>query len=176
MTGTDSPELIAVPLGAATRTTGRTISEGEFMLLHNLMGAMTPLHANKHYMQTRPYGERILGGGMLIGLLAASFASSDLYRQLVSDYGMRWIGGLGIEGNFLAPFYPGDTLYGVHSIDHIRVSKSRPDKAIMFVGMKGEKQDDVGVLHGHVAGDVRPPGTGWRVMKAAVTLRADRSP
>jgi acyl dehydratase len=144
MTGTDSPELIAgLPLGAATRTTGRTISEGEFMLLHNLMGAMTPLHANKHYMQTRPYGERILGGGMLIGLLAASFASSDLYRQLVSDYGMRWIGGLGIEGNFLAPFYPGDTLYGVHSIDHIRVSKSRPDKAIMFVGMKGEKQDDV---------------------------------
>ena len=53
MTGTDSPELIAgLPLGAATRTTGRTISEGEFMLLHNLMGAITPLHANKHYMQT----------------------------------------------------------------------------------------------------------------------------
>lgn len=141
---TASDALIAgLPLGASSRTTGRTISEGEFMLLHNLMGAMTPLHVNKHYMQTRPYGERILGGGILIGLVAASFPSSDLYRRLVSDYGMRWIGGLGLEGNFLAPFYPGDTLYGVHSIDHIRVSKSHPDKAIMFVGMKGEKQDGV---------------------------------
>src|ERR1700691_6431798 len=87
MTETDTPDVIAgLPLGASCRTTGRTISEGEFMLLHNLMGAMTPLHANKHYMQTRPYGERILGGGMLIGLLAAGWASSDLYLELVSGH------------------------------------------------------------------------------------------
>ena len=144
MTETDAPELIAgLPLGASCRTTGRTISEGEFMLLHNLMGAMTPLHANKHYMQTRPFGERILGGGMLIGLLAAGWASADLYRQLVSDYGVRWTAALGVEGRFLAPFFPGDTLYVVYTIDHIRASKSRPGQAIMTVGMKGEKQDGV---------------------------------
>jgi acyl dehydratase len=144
MTATDTPELIAdLPLGASSRTTGRTISEGEFMLLHNLMGVTAPLHVNKHYMQTRSYGERILGGGILIALVSASWASSDLCRQLVSDYGVRWTAGLGIEGNLLAPFYPGDTLYGVHSIDHIRVSNSRPDQAIMSVGMKGENQDGV---------------------------------
>lgn len=159
MNATDTPELIAdLPLGASSRTTGRTISEGEFMLLHNLMGAMTPLHANKHYMQTRPYGERILGGGMLIGLLAAGWASSDLYRQLVSDYGVRWTAALGVEGRFLAPFYPGDTLYIVHSIDHIRVSKSRPEQAIMSVGMKGENQDGVVCCSGTLQAMFDRPG------------------
>lgn len=144
MNGTKPPALIAdLPLGASSRTTGRTISEGEFMLMHNIMGAMTPLHVNKHYMQTRPYGERILGGGMLICLLAAGWAESDLYRRLVSDYGVRWTAALGVEGKFLAPFFPGDTLYIVHSIDDIRISRSRPGQAIMSVGMKGEKQDGV---------------------------------
>ena len=163
MTETDAPELIAgLPLGASCRTTGRTISEGEFMLLHNLMGAMTPLHANKHYMQTRPYGERILGGGMLIGLLAAGWASADLYRQLVSDYGVRWTAALGVEGRFLAPFFPGDTLYVVYTIDHIRASKSRPGQAIMTVGMKGGETGRRRVLHWNIAGDVRSSGAGFR--------------
>jgi acyl dehydratase len=144
MSETDTPELIAdLPLGQSSRTTGRTISEGEFMLMHNLMGAMTPLHVNKHYMQTRPFGERILGGGMLICLLATGWAESDLYRRLVSEYGVRWTAALGVEGRFLAPFYPGDTLYIVHTIEDIRVSKSRPGQAIMTVDMKGEKQDGV---------------------------------
>src|ERR1700678_1133827 len=99
MTETDTQDVIAgLPLGASCRTTGRTISEGEFMLLHNLMGAMTPLHANKHYMQTRPFGERILGGGMLIGLLAAGWANADLYRQPGSAHGVGRASALGGGG------------------------------------------------------------------------------
>jgi acyl dehydratase len=138
---TDLPALIAdLSVGESSRTTGRTISEGEFMLLHNLMGAMTPLHVNKHYMQSHPFGERILGGGVIIGLLAAGWAVSDLYRVLVSDYGVRWTAALGIEGRFEKPFFPGDTLYVVHRIDAVRVSASRPGQAIMTVGMRGENQ------------------------------------
>ncbi len=138
---TDLPALIAdLPVGESSRTTGRTISEGEFMLLHNLMGAMTPLHVNKHYMQSHPFGERILGGGVIIGLLAAGWAVADLYRVLVSDYGVRWTAALGIEGRFEKPFFPGDTLYVVHRIDDVRVSASRPGQGIMTVGMRGENQ------------------------------------
>jgi acyl dehydratase len=124
-----------------SRTTGRTISEGEFMLFHNLMGAMTPLHVNKHYMQSTDFGERILGGGIVIGLLAAGWATSDLYRELVVDHGVRWTAALGIEGRFLHPLFPGDTLYIVHSVDDVRASGSRPGQGIMSVGMQGENQD-----------------------------------
>jgi acyl dehydratase len=91
-------------------------------------------------MQSHPYGERILGGGIIIGLLAAGWAGSDLYRRLVSDYGVRWTAALGIEGTFEKPFYPGDTLYIVHTIEHVRTSASRPGQAIMTIGMRGENQ------------------------------------
>jgi acyl dehydratase len=112
------------------------------MLLHNLMGAMTPLHANKHYMQSRPFGERILGGGIVLGLLAAGWAGSDLYRQLISDFGVRWTAALNIEGSFKKYIQPGDTLYMVYSIDDVRVSSTRPGQSIMTVGMRGENQHE----------------------------------
>src|ERR1700733_16014808 len=103
MSETDTPELIAdLPLGQSSRTTGRTISEGEFMLLHNLMGAMTPLHANKHYMQGTEYGERILGGGVVIGLVAAGWANPELSRSLLADYGVRWGAPPGIDARFVS--------------------------------------------------------------------------
>lgn len=138
---TDTPTLIAdLPVGESSRTTGRTISEGEFMLLHNLMGAMAPLHANKHYMQSHPFGERILGGGIILGLLAAGWSVSDLYRALVSDYGVRWTAALGIEGRFERPLFPGDTLYMVYRIEDVRASASRPGHGIMTIGMQGENQ------------------------------------
>ena len=123
MSETDTPELIAdLPLGQSSRTTGRTISEGEFMLMHNLMGAMTPLHVNKHYMQTRPFGERILGGGMLICLLATGWAESDLYRRLVSHYGVRWTAALGVEA---ASWHPSTRATPCISCTPSRTSGSR---------------------------------------------------
>jgi acyl dehydratase len=132
-----------LPIGASSRTTGRTISEGEFMLLHNLMGAMTPLHANKHYMQSRPFGERVLGGGIVIGLLAAGWAASDLYRQLVAEFGIRWTAALGVESRFQHHIIPGDTLYMEYRIEAVRPSRSRTGQAIMTVGMHTENQDAV---------------------------------
>ena len=144
------------------------------MLLHNLMGAMSPLHANKHYMESRPYGERILGGGILIGLLAAGWSTSDLYRRLVADYGVRWTAALGVEGRFKSPFYPGDTLYMVHRVDDVRASGTRPGQAIMTVGMSGENQHGdtccVGVFERHV----RPPGSG--VGRLSPSVEAEAAP
>ena len=106
-----------LPVGQSCRSTGRTISEGEFMLLHNLMGAMTPLHANKHYMQKTEYGERILGGGVVIGLVAAGWANSALNHSLIADFGVRWRAALGIDAKFVGPVQPGDTLYFVYTLN-----------------------------------------------------------
>lgn len=148
MSDTATEVTAGLPVGASSRTTGRTISEGEFMLLHNLMGAMTPLHANRHYMASRPFGERILGGGIIIGLLAAGWANAELYRRLVEDHHVRWTAALGIEGKFRKPVFPGDTLYVVYTVDNVRASKSQPDQGIMAVGMRGENQDDEVVAEG----------------------------
>jgi acyl dehydratase len=131
-----------LPVGQSSRSTGRTISEGEFMLLHNLMGAMTPLHANKHYMQGTEYGERILGGGVVIGLVAAGWANAELSRSLLADYGVRWRAALGIDARFVAPVQPGDTLYFVYTLSAARESKSRPGCGVITVEMKVENQRD----------------------------------
>jgi acyl dehydratase len=131
-----------LPVGQSSRSTGRTISEGEFMLLHNLMGAMTPLHANKHYMQGTEYGERILGGGVVIGLVAAGWANAELSRTLLTDYGVRWRAALGIDARFVSPVQPGDTLYFVYTLSAARESKSRPGCGVITVEMKVENQRD----------------------------------
>lgn len=131
-----------LPVGQSSRSTGRTISEGEFMLLHNLMGAMTPLHANKHYMQETEYGERILGGGVVIGLVAAGWANAALSHSLLADYGVRWRAALGIDARFVAPVQPGDTLYFVYTLSAARESKSRAGCGVMTVEMKVENQRD----------------------------------
>lgn len=131
-----------LPVGQSSRSTGRTISEGEFMLLHNLMGAMTPLHANKHYMQGTEYGERILGGGVVIGLVAAGWANAELSRSLLTDYGVRWRAALGIDARFVSPVQPGDTLYFVYTLSAARESKSRPGCGVITVEMKVENQRD----------------------------------
>lgn len=128
------------PVGSSCRSSGRTISEGEHMLLHNIFGAMTPLHVNKHYMSTQPYGERLFGGSLLVGMMGAGWATSDIYRRLVSDHGVRWTAALGMEARFEKPFFPGNTLYMEHSIDDVRESKSRPGYGVMKVGMTAENE------------------------------------
>jgi len=67
-------------------------------------------------MQGNPFGARILGGGFVIGPLAAGWAGSDLYRQLVADFGARWNAALGIEGRLQHYIVPGDTLYMGYSV------------------------------------------------------------
>ena len=42
-------DLSDLPVGASDRTTGRTVSEGEMMVLHHLIGATSPLHVNADY-------------------------------------------------------------------------------------------------------------------------------
>jgi acyl dehydratase len=131
-----------LPVGQSCRSTGRTLSEGEFMLLHNLMGAMTPLHANKHYMQQTEYGERILGGGVVVGLVAAAWANSALSQSLLADHGVRWRAALGLDAKFVAPVQPGDTLYFVYTLSGVRASKSHEGCGVLTVEMKVENQRD----------------------------------
>lgn len=112
------------------------------MLLHNLMGAMTPLHANKHYMQQTSYGERILGGGVVIGLVAAAWANSALAQRLTTDFNVRWRAALGIDSRFLSPVQPGDTIYFLYTLSTARESRSHPDWGIMTIEMRVENQRD----------------------------------
>src|SRR5690348_1025810 len=109
------------------------------MMLHQMVGAGTPLHSNKHYMESMPYGERIMAGGLVIALTAAGWANCQLYHKL-AEMGLRWKAALGIESKFRNPVFPGDTLYGVYTIQSVRASGSMPGFGIMAVGMRTENQ------------------------------------
>ena len=52
-----------LPIGEKSRSTGRTITEGEFALLTDITWTIGELHSNAVYgMQHTSFGERALGG------------------------------------------------------------------------------------------------------------------
>lgn len=142
-------ELIAgLPVGATGRTDGRTITEGEFMVMHHLVGVASPLHANKHYAQKLPFGERAMGGGIVTALLAGGWGKCDLNHRLVEDYGVHWRAAVGLEVTFRKPLQPNDTFYGVYTLESARPSGSRPGWGMMRIAMRGENQRGDSVITG----------------------------
>jgi acyl dehydratase len=145
-------EVIAgLPLGTNVRDTGRTISEGEFMIMHHLVGVASPLHANKEYCRDLPYGERVMGGGIVTALIAGGWGKCELNHRLVADYGIRWRAAVGLEATFRNPVQPGDTIYGVYTLESARISSSRPGWGLMKVRMQGENQREQIVLDGSLS-------------------------
>jgi acyl dehydratase len=146
--GTIDDLIAGLPVGASGRTEGRTITEGEFMVMHHLVGVASPLHANKQYAMTLPFGERAMGGGIVTALLASGWAKSDLHTRLVEDHGVHWRAAVGLEVRFQRPLQPNDTFYGVYTLESARPSGSRPGWALMRIGMRGENQRSETVITG----------------------------
>jgi itaconyl-CoA hydratase len=144
MSGLDLSDL---PIGDAVRNSGRTITGGEMALLHHLMGATSPLHVNADYCrQHTPFGEPVLGGGIISGLFAAGWSNSELYKRLTRDYGIRAAAGLGMTIRYLNPVKAGDTLYGIYRLKSARASESRPGYGVLTVEVRGENQNQQPVM------------------------------
>jgi acyl dehydratase len=146
--GTIDDLIAGLPVGASGRTDGRTITEGEFMVMHHLVGVASPLHANKQYAQKLAFGERAMGGGIVTALLAGGWGKCDLNQKLVEDYGVHWRAAVGLEVTFRRPLQPNDTFYGVYRLESARPSGSRLGWAMMRIAMRGENQRGETVITG----------------------------
>ena len=94
-------------------------------------------------MQSRPFEERVLGGGIVIELLAAGWATSDLYRHSLPNSGFDWMRHCASKVAFNTHMVPSDTLYMEYRIEEICRSRGRTGEAIITVDVHTENKDSV---------------------------------
>jgi acyl dehydratase len=152
MAQTEGLRVDDLPVGESTRTHGRTISDGEMMLLHHLVGAVSPMHVNFEYArENSPFGVPIMGGGIVGAIVAADWSNTRLYKRLVGELGVRATAALGMNVRYRVPVKPGDTLYGVYTVKEARPSRSKPGYGVLVIEMRGENQDGETVLEGELS-------------------------
>jgi acyl dehydratase len=127
----DAAVTEGMPVGRRSRSQGRTIGEGEFALLTTLTWTTDELHTNAEAMRASEFGERLLGGSVLLALVSGLYCQNELFRDLLSVHGMEPIAALGTEARYLGVFRPGDTLWEETEVEAVRASRSRPGCGII---------------------------------------------
>lgn len=135
--------LDRLPYGLEARTAGRTLSDGELQVFHQLFGATDPIHTNAVFAAKTIFGRPIAAGPIISGLVAVGWVQTSLYRVLERDHRLVAAAGLSATVDYHAPLCGGDTLYGVYRLEAARRSSSRPGYYILTLAVGGENQ------HGH---------------------------
>jgi len=120
-----------MPVGRKERSQGRTIGEGEFSLLTSLTWTNDELHSNAEVMRRSEFGERLLGGSVLLSLVSGLWCQNPLFRDLLRKHGMKPIAALGTEASYKGVFLPGDTLWEETEVVSVRASASMPGRGII---------------------------------------------
>lgn len=132
-----------MPVGRRARSQGRTVGEGEFALLTTLTWTTDELHTNAVFMrESSEFGERLLGGSVLLALVSGLYCQNELFRDLLKVHGMEPIAALGTEARYLGVFRPGDTLWEETEVESVRASKSRPGCGIISLRDRAYNQRD----------------------------------
>lgn len=128
-----SADLVeGLPLGSSARSVGRTISEGEFALLHSLSWAISEVHANKHLMTTSGFDDRVLAGPMLTAVVAGLQSTGDQFDRVRREHNVTFLAVLGIDAKYFAPVIPGDTIWVDTTLTSARPSTGRPGTGVMI--------------------------------------------
>ncbi len=121
---------------------GRTLSEGEHMLLTNLVGNTAQLHFNQAMCDESPAenfgGRRVVYGGIVLAFvvgLASEETSENALAELSFD-----------EGRHKAPVFAGDTLFAESKVLEKRESPAHPGAGIVKFLLHGKNQEGVVVL------------------------------
>lgn len=131
-----------MPVGRKEFSQGRTVSEGEFMLLTSLTWTTDELHANAEYMRNSEFGERLLGGSVVLSLISGLWCQNPLFRDMLGVHGVKPIAALGTTASYRGVFRPGDTLYEETEIESVRASKSMAGRGIMNLRDRAFNQRD----------------------------------
>ena len=114
---------------------GKTITAGENALFTTSMLAFCPLYTNADYARKNGHKDVVVYP-MLVFITVFGMSVEDL-----SEGGGTGGAFLGYDKlRFLAPVYPGDTLYGDSTVLSTRLSGSRPDFGIVSWNTVGTNQ------------------------------------
>jgi len=118
---------------------GRTVTEMDNVLFSTLTMNSQPLHVNEDFASKTEFGQRIVNGifilGLVVGLSVPELTEGTIvatlgYDQVVSPH----------------PVFHGDTIYAESEVLEKRESKSRPEVGIVRLKHRGRKQDGTIVI------------------------------
>jgi len=124
------------------QTIQHTLSKTIFESDNNLFSLLTmnhhPVHINQDYAEQNLHG-KILVVGTLVFSLAVGITVPDISGKAIANLGYEKI-----EHN--APVFIGDTIYAKTKVLGTRVSRTKPDRGIIYVETKVTNQHNELVL------------------------------
>ncbi len=118
---------------------GRTVTEMDNVLFSMLTMNSQPLHSNQDFASRTEFGERIVNGvfilGLVVGLSVPELSEGTIVATLGYDHVVS-----------PHPTFHGDTLYAETQVLEKRESKSRPEVGIVRLKHWGRKPDGTLVL------------------------------
>ena len=138
-----------IPIGQKLVSQGRTISDGDFTLLHNLTWNIDPFGSDKEYMKDTSYGERILGGPCVLAIATGLAISASEWKDIIFQESIYALGLLAFEHvQFKKPVKVGDTLKVCSEIVEI-LPTSKPNRAVLNIRLKLFNQRQELVMEGY---------------------------
>lgn len=117
---------------------GKTITEMDNHLFSLLTMNQSPLHIDDHYMKNHQYG-KILVNGTLVFSLVVGMSVRNTSGKAVANLEYERITHDG-------PVFQGDTIYAESEILEVRVSKSQPNRGIVYLESRAFNQNNEKVL------------------------------
>lgn len=117
---------------------GKTITEADNNLFSLLTMNHHPVHLDNEYARKEQHG-RILVVGTLVFSLVVGMSVSEISGKAIANLSYEKI-----EHN--APVFIGDTIYSETEILSVRVSKTKPDRGVIYVETTAYNQDKIKVL------------------------------
>lgn len=116
----------------------KTVFESDNNLFSLLTMNYHPVHTNEDYASKQQHG-RILVVGTLVFSLVVGFTVPDISGKAIANLDYEKI-------EHLAPTFVGDTLYARTKVLDARVSRSKPDRGIVYVETTGYNQNGTDVI------------------------------
>jgi len=118
---------------------GRTVTEMDNVLFSMLTMNSQPLHSNEDFASKSEFGQRIVNGifilGLVVGLSVPELSEGTIVATLGYDHVVS-----------PSPTFHGDTVYAETEVLEMRESRSRPDAGIVRLKHWGRKPDGTIVL------------------------------
>ncbi len=118
---------------------GRTVTEMDNVLFSTLTMNSQPLHVNEDFASKTEFGQRIVNGIFILGLVVGLSVPELTEGTIVATLGYDRV----ISPH---PVFHGDTIYAESEVLEKRASKSRPEAGIVRLKHIGRKQDGTIVI------------------------------
>lgn len=116
----------------------KTVFESDNNLFCLITMNYHPVHTNTDYAVEQQHG-KVLVVGTLVFSLVVGFSVLDISGRAIANLDYEKV-------EHLAPTFVGDTLYARSEILDARVSRSKPDRGIVYVETTGYNQEGTDVI------------------------------